>query len=53
MKVCLTFWVGRAALKVGVIGETGGREGEAERDFTVEPGECPSEPAVLVGDVLM
>lgn len=53
MNVCLAFWTGRAALNVGVMGETGGREGDAEREFAVEPGECPSGRAILVGDVLI
>ena len=51
MYVCLPFWTGRAALNVGVIGETGGRTGDADRDFEVDVGECPSGREVLVGDV--
>jgi len=49
--VCLPTWTGRAALNVGVIGETGGRTGDADRDFEVDVGECPSGREVLVGDV--
>lgn len=50
--VCLPFWTGRAALNVGVMGETGGRTGDADRDFDfdVDVGECPSGREVLVGD---
>lgn len=50
--VCLPFWTGRAALKVGVMGETGGRTGDADRDLEVDVGECPSGRVILVGDVL-
>lgn len=51
MYVCRTGWVG---FRVGVMGETGGRAGEADRDFAVEDGDLVAFGEVVTekGDIV-